>query len=513
MYGRHFMKVTGMLSRASLALVAVVLAFIVGVFRLVQPLGTPYTSVGDLAFIELGVRQALHHGTALGVYSRFGWHHPGPALFYLLAPWYWLTGESSRGLFLGALVVNGTCALGVVAVVRRSAGERAARLTAMLVFAFVVIVGFGAVMDAWNPKLLALPMLLLMVTAAASYAGSAWALVGALAVASYLVQTHIGTIPATAGLVVLALVGFVRDRVRRTELRPSLRVPLIVAASVLALAWIGPLVQEVTHGNGNLSKTASFYRHPGSANATSHSLRSSIVVVSNHATVLPFGRPKDTRGDAKRELAFTAFAALGLVAAFVARRRAPFVAALGLTTTIGLVVAVLAATRVIGPQDGFLFYWTELVPVPAIVAGAWIAMDRFTDRRVVRSFDVAVAVGLVVLAAFSIRTMAQGKPTTTGDAPGARAVAQSLERAAGTTKERFILHVGTPRIDQGALSVQLDKDGYQFRLEPPVNLYGGNVTGDVHGPTFEVRDVGTPGPPGSAERFVATVGKVAISVH
>ena len=39
------------------------------------------------------------------LYSRFGWHHPGPLYFYLLAPWYWLSG-STAGMQAGALVIN-----------------------------------------------------------------------------------------------------------------------------------------------------------------------------------------------------------------------------------------------------------------------------------------------------------------------------------------------------------------------------------------------------------------------
>jgi hypothetical protein len=41
--------------------------FAFGAIRLVRPLGRPFTTFGDIAYIELGVRQALHHGNALGV--------------------------------------------------------------------------------------------------------------------------------------------------------------------------------------------------------------------------------------------------------------------------------------------------------------------------------------------------------------------------------------------------------------------------------------------------------------
>ena len=43
---------------------------------------------------------------AVGAYSRFGWHHPGPALFYLLAPFYLLGGSTEVALSAGAISIN-----------------------------------------------------------------------------------------------------------------------------------------------------------------------------------------------------------------------------------------------------------------------------------------------------------------------------------------------------------------------------------------------------------------------
>src|SRR5690349_14036789 len=56
-----------------------------------------FAPFADIALIELGIRDVGRHVVLLGVYSRFGWRHPGPMLFYLLAIPYWLTGGSSGG--------------------------------------------------------------------------------------------------------------------------------------------------------------------------------------------------------------------------------------------------------------------------------------------------------------------------------------------------------------------------------------------------------------------------------
>ena len=66
-----------------------------------------YATASDISIIELHVRDVFtRHTPLVGPYSRFGWNHPGPALYYVLAIPYWLSGRSSSGLALGALAVN-----------------------------------------------------------------------------------------------------------------------------------------------------------------------------------------------------------------------------------------------------------------------------------------------------------------------------------------------------------------------------------------------------------------------
>lgn len=523
-------------STYSLAAIGVALVFGFGIVKLARPLGRPFTTFGDIAYIELGVRQALHHGNALGVYSRFGWHHPGPALFYVMAPWYWLSGDSSRSLFLSAWLINGATALGAVWIVRARADELAARLTTIVLFASMLIFGFRHFIDPWNPKLLALPILLLMVSSAATYSGSAWAFVVALLTASYLVQTHLGTFPVSVVLLLFGAFGFARrwssrsaddagDGSRAVAPRSSRRAPLMVAIGLLTLMWIAPVVQEVTNHNGNLSQIVSFYRHPPANEARSHPLSSSFVVVSNQSTVVPLGTPKDTNGHRSRLLTAGALAALGLAAAVVARRRAPFVAALGLTTTIGLAVAVFAASRVVGPQDTYLFYWTETLPFPAIVAGGWLVLDwtrSAADHRSTQDtaaarppyglvVSVVSAVAVVVLLGCVLRSVARASATSIGDGPRARIITARIERELGDKRRPFTLHDEVPKLsDPGALAVQLDKDGYHFHLDPTVNLYRGNITGPVAGPTFVIRASEPAAVTGPGERFVVTVGKIDV---
>lgn len=51
--------------------------------------------IGDLATTELLTRDVGVHTPSIGPYSRDGWHHPGPALFYALALPYRLLGGTA----------------------------------------------------------------------------------------------------------------------------------------------------------------------------------------------------------------------------------------------------------------------------------------------------------------------------------------------------------------------------------------------------------------------------------
>lgn len=156
---------------------------------------------GDQALVELGVREASALHRSLGVYSRFGWNHPGPVWLYVLALPYRLLGADGRALgaavaFLHAMtaVLIVGCAARLPPASRRSCaafGAAAAVAVLVLVHAF----GRGAFLSPWNPYAVILPALLFLLLAAGVLLGRRGWAVGAAAAATFLVQTHLGTVP------------------------------------------------------------------------------------------------------------------------------------------------------------------------------------------------------------------------------------------------------------------------------------------------------------------------------
>ena len=134
-----------------------------------------YYPAGDVAGTELQVRDVGHHPVLLGLFSRDGWNHPGPILFYVLAVPYRLTGGRSIGLLLGALLINGAAILGMALIARRHGGTPLLLLT--LLGCGLVVRSFGPdlVRDPWNVSITVLPFGLLVFLTWEMISGSAWA--------------------------------------------------------------------------------------------------------------------------------------------------------------------------------------------------------------------------------------------------------------------------------------------------------------------------------------------------
>src|SRR5438552_2936757 len=156
----------------------------------------------DWALIEMRTRDVGHHVVLTGLYSRTNWDHPGPALFYLLAVPYRLSGANPGGINVGALLINGAAIAGMAAIARRLGGPPLALLTLLGAGLLVRSLGPDVVRDAWVPYIATLAYGLLLFLTWAMTCGERWALPVAAGVGSFLVQTHVEYFLLAAPLVV-----------------------------------------------------------------------------------------------------------------------------------------------------------------------------------------------------------------------------------------------------------------------------------------------------------------------
>lgn len=165
--------------------------------------------LGDRAVFALLVKDAATGSfPSVGQYSWNGWNHPGALIFYVFAPFHWLSGGASWGLFVGVAFYS--CALLVLIawLGYRLRGTWGSALGIAILVACWVSVGRIASVDAWTP-FLALPLFILFCFAALGVTErdrpSMWLLWVSGAV---VVQVHVGYLPMVGLVGLVACVIF-----------------------------------------------------------------------------------------------------------------------------------------------------------------------------------------------------------------------------------------------------------------------------------------------------------------
>jgi hypothetical protein len=454
---------------------------------------------GDPALLDLASRSAAGFHRQLGPYSRFGYNHPGPALFYAAAPVYWLTRNAAWGLSFAVEVINGVAAAGIVFLFGRRAGDAGALLGAAVVLLYCWRVDIGLLQVPWNPLVILLPLALVLV-AAAEVDGPGVALAVVLLSGSFVVQTHLGTTPVVVAAAVLAVVfAVVHRRVPRG--RPAaLSVALGGAAAVL---WLPPLVQQVTHHPGNLGLIVRFFRQP---NPGAPGLRASLADTGRELAVLGRGIPylgSLTPGHPATAWAFAVVAAgaLAAVAVYVGLRvGAADAARLGVVALVALVVSVWAVHSIRGEVFWYLAAWISAVAVPAALAWVAIVARMAGDRAMLPAAVLfAVALGAALASATGTRLYDNRafprEPAYRADVQGVWAVvAHSLPAG------QVLLDGDAGSIPALAgLAQRLELRGLAVRVTPDLGVYFGpeRVVRHRVGGAFYLAGSGSAPPPGS----------------
>ena len=242
--------------------VAAALVLVPTIAAMVSALRNPYAPTNDWALLELHVRDVGTGDTPLvGAWSRFGWDHPGPLMFYALAPFYRLV-PAEHGLLFAAAAVNFLTVAGAAAVT--FASTRARALVTLSCLALLQW-GLGAanLSDPWNPTLPVLPFALYaLVCIEIALGGRRWPVPVAAGLAAFVVQSHVGYAQPVGALLVAAL--FVRWWTYRREAAvqgddgaaggglPWWRRALPTAI-VVVLTWL-PVAADQVWGSGNLGR-------------------------------------------------------------------------------------------------------------------------------------------------------------------------------------------------------------------------------------------------------------------
>lgn len=384
---------------------------------------------GDQALLALDTFDVLHLEQSVGPYSRMGWAHPGPAWFVLLAPLYWAFGSTGEALIASSMFVHGLFA--ALVVMAAGTGRRWQRpLAAAVVLLYVLRMPAIEFVNVWNPFALLLPVALLLLLAGRACAGSVPAFAGTLVVASFVLQTHVGTAPLV-GLVGLTTVVALALRWRRSglDLTPRVRLRAGLAAAVAVLMWVPPLWQQLTApaGRGNLGLLADYLRYGGGEEG-SHTWREAFSAVGRLLGSPVYGwhtlpEVMDTTLLTPAVVAAVLGQLLGAAGVAVVgwRRGAALPAWLGTVAVVGTVAALISARAVTGPMHNYLVLWITVLPAVLLFAGLSLLADLLPRlsaplRGRVTALAAAVAVVLSVGVGASLHESAS---TQMYDHPGA----------------------------------------------------------------------------------------------
>lgn len=438
---------------------------------------------GDVALIALRTRDvATDHSPLVGPYSNFGWAHPGPLLFEVLAVPYRLFGLRAQGLLIGAVLVNGAAVVTVVLRLLRAGGLRLAAagtaVLALLVWSF----GTSRWWSVWNPDITVLPLVALVVLVWTMQSRS-WTDLPLVALfGSFVAQTHIGNVPFVA--VVFAVAAWTRVRGRAQPPRTRRR-ELVATVAVLGLAWAPAVVDVFAHDGGNLRALGRFWWSSGNRAGIGPALRIVSLEFSLHGRLLG-GRPPLFLGAVAPRGMPVPVTLFALGAATVVARRLDdrFLVRGCLVMWLLVGAAVVAVANVAGFTSPYLVNF-----LPALAACAWIVClgvaIRAIDSWCGASARYLVGLGLVVVTAIPvlIATASAGRAPT-GDPGAVRAsrgladMMPSLRHALGPpTRQLEITSTGSFAAGTLESGVVLDLVGHGYDVESadPL-LYGHRAT-------------------------------------
>ncbi len=196
----------------------------------------------DYAALELGTRAYVSGEQWMGLYSRQGWRHPGPAPFLWDAMFRILPGHAFAEHQVAAVALAIVAVGALVLFAWRHTSTVAALVGLCVVAAWMLRFDIGMLREPWNP-ISSMLWVGIFVVCAATFAStprsrrSGWAIVGAAISGSMAVQAHLGAAPIVVIGVIMIAVGAWRAR----DARPVQRGALYACLALLVL-WALPLL-------------------------------------------------------------------------------------------------------------------------------------------------------------------------------------------------------------------------------------------------------------------------------
>ncbi|MCL5125083.1 MAG: hypothetical protein M1511_11400 [Deltaproteobacteria bacterium] len=320
----------------------------------------------DNAGIEINTISACRGHQLLGVGSRFEWNHPGPIYFYLMAPIYVLAGKNASALSLAATIIALVFVIATLIAARRGTEWSSGTLAYCVGILLAVYLWTIPVDSIWNPHVLYVPFVLFLLLCGLLSIGRTWVLPGIVFVGSFLIQTHLGTAPCVMALAMISLTTCfskgLRSRLGFTTItQGSSKIWLFVSLIILALAWFPPIMEELTHSPGNLTKLFHFFARRQDHHRLLEAFTSFSIQFSWLGLLFPdhAGSGMSRRWLEVISVVVAVFQLISLILVYRINvsKGQYFNASIAAITGIGSLFAVLSIVTIKGPIYGYLVGW------------------------------------------------------------------------------------------------------------------------------------------------------------
>jgi len=433
--------------------------------------------LGDIAVIELYVRNALTGHLLVGPYSRFGWHHPGPAYFYLLAPFYAWASKTTASLAAGSVAIALASFALLMWTCARSVGPRASAAIAGAAVIFLWRVP-GLLASAWNPHVIVVPTIALIAACAAAAGGDLPFLPIAAVLASVIVQTDVALVPVAGVLCAAAAAACAASRWQ--DNRQGALKSLNASAWLLLLLWILPLAEEFTHTPGNITLLARFFTGAHAKGQTFAAARVAWAAMIDGVLLPSFSLASGGTFAASGKtlliaLAVAQLAAL-LAAALFARHREPNLSRLAVFSLGASLAALWSVTRIEDRIMDHEVFWISGVAalnlgviIAAAVSAAGARTETYAEQAGKRGAIVhAALVSVVLLMAFKQAERARdGRLPVTPTSPVVERLTGSVRQyLEGKDAHKPFIRIGeeTWGLAAGVL-LQADRGSIPFAVE------------------------------------------------
>ena len=436
---------------------------------------------GDWAVLTMRVEDVGRHTPLVGPYSRFGWNHPGPLMYWLLAFPYHLFGDKPEALLAAAATLNALTVAALSAVAWRRGRLPLVALTMTATAILIHAMGPGMIRDPWNPFITLLPLALTVYLVWSVIEGDFWMWPPLAFLVSFELQSHIGYLPMLAMLGVSVFAIAWRRKSFNTLLPTSAKQRwwvLGLSSAVVIGCWLPVLLDQVA-GTGNLGAIAHYFLTNGDSPAGFGTAFHVAADQLRFPSAPWLGRSELAGLDGAllgSGLAALVVPILSMTGSLWLAVRMRVLAALRLqlvviATALG---GLIATARVTGPLFDWVVRWWWVIACLWWLSIVWVLWSVLYERITTQSMQ-RIATGLLAVIATVVTLAATGPITsatssTPPPSPSTGIVLdgflqQTLDALQGSGP-LLVVTTGSVRGDYGdALRLQLERAGIQVVAE------------------------------------------------